>query len=97
MATLFDMPKSKHRRNNKTRPRPSQMAPPPVRAPDPSPDWVPRVGLGGVIAGVLVILLGYLPVVGRFTNDLPLFGPNWSLVLGFILLAGGFGVLTRWR
>ncbi len=90
------MPKSKHRRNNKNRPRPTRNAPPP-RAPEPSPPWVPKVGLGLVIAGVAVILLGYLPVVNGFTNDLPVFGPNWSLVFGFVFLAGGFGVLTRWQ
>ncbi len=91
------MPKSKHRRNNKNRPRPAKTAPPPPRAPEPSPDWVPRVGLGAIIAGVVVILLGYLPAFQGIFSDLPPFRQNWSLVLGFIFLASGFGVLTRWR
>ncbi len=90
------MPESKHRRKNKNRPRPSRSAPPP-RNPTPSPPWVPRVGVGLITLGVVVILLGYLPAVNDFTNDLPVFGPNWSLVGGFVFLAGGFGFLTRWQ
>lgn len=91
------MPESKHRRKNKNRPRKSKRDVPPPRAPEPSPPWVPRVGLGLIIAGVLVILLGYLDPVSNALRNLPLIGSNWSLVAGFVFLAGGFGVLTRWQ
>lgn len=91
------MPKSKHRRNNKTRPRKSTKSGPPVKAPEPSPPWVPRTGASLIGVGVLVILLGYLPAIGDVIDTWPVFGPNWSLVAGFVFLAGGFGVLTRWQ
>lgn len=90
------MPESKHRRKNKNRPRRNKVHQP-VRNPDPSPPWVPRVGVGLIIGAVVVILLGYLPAVDDFTNDLPLFGPNWGLVAGFALMISGFLVLIRWQ
>lgn len=91
------MPESKHRRKGKTRPRPSHMAPPP-KNPEPSPPWVPVAGTSLLVLGLVVILVGYLaPPVQRFFNDWPVLGPNWSLGIGFILLLGGFGFLTRWR
>lgn len=90
------MPESKHRRKNKSRKRKHQKRP--VKNPEPSPPWVPRVGVGLLLVGVLVILLGYVPAVRQsFIGDLPLLGANWSLVGGFILLTAGFGVLTQWR
>jgi len=91
------MPKSKHRRNSKNRPRRNVHAGPPVRNPEPSPPWVPRVGVGLIIASVVVILLGYLPAVDDITESLPLFGPNWGLVAGFTLMISGFLVLIRWQ
>lgn len=91
------MPESKHRRKNKSRKRKHQKQP--VKNPEPSPPWVPRLGVGLLLAGVLLILIGYIPAVreAQFVRDLPLLGANWSLVGGFILLTGGFGVLTQWR
>lgn len=91
------MPKSKHRRNNKNRPRQNAVVHAPVKNPTPSPPWVPRVGASLIGVGVLVILLGYMPAVGDLIDTWPVFGPNWSLVGGFIMLASGFGVLTRWQ
>lgn len=90
------MPKSKHRRHGKTRPRAFQTHAP-ERKPDPSPPWVPRVGAGLLVLGLVVILLGYLPVVSDLTSGLPWLGSNWGLVLGFVILAVGFGILARWR
>lgn len=91
------MPKSKHRRHGKVRRRESELRPP-EKNPLPSPPWVPAVGVGLLIAGIVVLIVGYLPYVQtRFTGGLPILGSNWSLVAGFILLMGGFGFLTRWR
>jgi hypothetical protein len=87
------MPESKHRRKGRQRPRAHQTAPPP-KNPTPSPPWVPALGVGLLIAGVAVILLGYLLLSGV---SWPIFGANWGLVVGFVLLIAGFVVLTRWR
>ncbi|MFT5223233.1 MAG: hypothetical protein ACI867_001547 [Glaciecola sp.] len=91
------MPKSKHRRNNKNRPRKNSVKHTPVKNPTPSPEWVPRVGVGLIAVGIVVILLGYLPGVSDLIASWPVFHQNWSLVGGFALLAGGFGFLTRWQ
>lgn len=90
------MPESKHRRKNKRRPRPRNVDPPP-KNPEPSPTWVPATGASLLGLGVLVILLGYLPVVQDFTRELPALGSNWTLVAGFVMLSVGFGFLTRWQ
>jgi len=91
------MPQSKHRRKGRVRKRAYQTAPP-AKNPAPSPPWVPVAGVALLIAGVAVILLSYLPVVGeRFMTGWPWLGQNWGLVGGFVLLAVGFGFLTRWR
>lgn len=92
------MPESKHRRKGQSRPRPTRNAPP-VKRPAPSPAWVPVVGTTLLVLGVVVIIAGYLPAVGRLTSGWGLLGlrANWPLVIGFLFLTGGFGVLTRWR
>lgn len=90
------MPQSKHRRKGRQRPRAYQTSPPP-KNPTPSPSWVPATGVALLVAGVVVILVGYLPVINRITSSWPWFGPNWGLVAGFLLLSVGFGFLTRWR
>lgn len=90
------MPESKHRRGGRKRPRDYQTHAPEKR-PDPSPSWVPMVGTGLLVLGVIVILVGYLPVVQDMTVTWPVLGTNWGLVGGFALLIVGFGFLTRWR
>lgn len=90
------MPKSKHRRKGRSRPRAYETAPPP-KNPEPSPTWVPATGAGLLVGGVLVILLGYLPPINDVISTWPGLGGNWGLVVGFIMLAGGFGFLTRWQ
>ena len=90
------MPESKHRRKNKKRKRPRHVTPK-RSAPPPSPPWVPRLGVGLLLLGVLVIIAGYVPVVQDALRGLPLLGANWTLVGGFVLLLGGFLVLMRWR
>lgn len=89
------MPQSKHRRKGKQRPRAHQTVEPP-RNPVPSPPWVAATGVGLLIAGIVVILLGYL-VLNEVTGNWPIFGANWGLVSGFVLLIVGFVFLTRWR
>lgn len=90
------MPKSKHRRGGKNRPRAHQTHAP-ERKPDPAPPWVPTVGAGLLVAGVAIILLGYLPAVQSVTSTWIWPGSNWGLLAGFVVLSGGLGVLTRWR
>lgn len=81
------MPESRHRRKGKTRPRPKDVSGPPVK-PKPSPTWVPVTGVGTILAGVAIIIVNYLP--GLIENNL-------FLVVGFVLMAVGFGFLTKWR
>lgn len=90
------MPKSKHRRKNRNRPRPRQVERPEPKPP-PSPTWVPATGASLLGLGVLVILVGYLPAVSTFTDGWWALGRNWPLVIGFVVIAAGFGLLTRWR
>lgn len=91
------MPESKHRRGGKRRKRPTRNAPP-VRKPPPSPRWVPVVGTSLLVAGLVVILAGYLvPPLAEWTASWPVLSSNWPLVIGFTFLIAGFGVLTRWR
>lgn len=90
------MPKSKHRRNGKVRPRAYQTTPP-VKNPAPSPPWVPATGVGLLLAGVLVIVIGSLPAIADRIASWPPLGSNNDLVLGFILMLAGFGFLIRWR
>lgn len=90
------MPKSKHRRHGKTRPREFETHAP-ERKPAPSPTWVPATGVTLLIVGVVVILVGYLPPVSEALSSVPPLGSNWGLVAGFVLLTVGFGFLTRWR
>lgn len=91
------MPESKHRRKGRQRPRPSQVAPQ-ERNPLPSPTWVPVTGVSLIVGGFLLIIAGYLvPPLTRLTQQWPMFEQNWPLVIGFVLLIGGFGVLTKWR
>jgi hypothetical protein len=90
------VPESKHRRKNKNRPRERHVTPPPAKR-KPSPDWVPRLGVGLLGVGVLAIILGYVPPITEALRSLPGLGANWTLVGGFVLLVAGFVVLTRWE
>ncbi|MFA9431628.1 cell division protein CrgA [Egicoccus sp. AB-alg2] len=90
------MPQSKHRRKGHNRPRAYQTAPP-AKNPTPSAPWVPAVGVGLLVAGVLVILLAYLPFLQDLLASAPPFYGNWGLVVGFVMLLAGFVFLTRWR
>lgn len=75
------MPKSKSKRSNYTPPKPAR--------PKPSPRWVPWVGLGVIAVGIVLVLLTY--TVPGFP------GGNPNLVAGFVLMAAGLIVLSRWQ
>lgn len=90
------MPKSKHRRGGRNRPREFETHAP-EKLPDPSPSWVPVTGVSLLVVGLLTILIGYLPAANELTADWVWFGSNWGLVAGFLLLAGGLGFLMKWR
>ena len=90
------MPESKHRRKGRSRPRAFETAPP-EKNPEPSPTWVPATGVGLLLAGVVVILLGYLPPINEMMATWPLFQANWGLIGGFLMIIVGFGFLTRWQ
>lgn len=74
------MPKSRSKRSNYIPPKPAR--------PKPSPRWVPVVGIGGILAGVGLVILAYVVA-------LP--GGNLNLVIGFVLMAFGLVTLSRWR
>lgn len=90
------MPKSKHRRKGKARPRAYQTTPPP-KNPEPSPSYIGALGVGLPVLGVAVIILGYLPWVAERTATWPPLGANNGLVLGFLLMISGFVFLIRLR
>ena len=75
------MPKSKSKRSSYIPPKPPK--------PKPSPRWVPVVGLGAIAIGILLIILTY-------AINLPWLG-NWGIIIGFIVMAAGLIVLSRWR
>ena len=79
------MPESRHRRKEKIRPRPRDVAGP-VAKPKPSPRWVPVIGLALIFLGVIIIIVNYVWIRN-----------NYYLLGGFGLLAVGFAVLTQWR
>lgn len=75
------MPKSRSKRSSYTPPKPPK--------PKPSPRWLPLVGLGLIGGGVVLVLLAYL--VPGFP------GGNANLIVGFVMMAGGLGVLSQYR
>lgn len=74
------MPKSRSKRSNYTPPKPPN--------PKPSPRWVPIVGVGLILLGVLQVILAYV---------IALPGGNLNLVMGFTLMAAGLIALSQWR
>jgi hypothetical protein len=79
------------RPGNQPRPASSARYTPP--APDvhqPSPLWVPVLMFGLIGLGIVTILLNYL-------NLLPGDADNRYLVLGMVLITGGFITATRYR
>jgi len=74
------VPKSRSKRSTYIAPKPPR--------PKPSPRWVPWLGLGLIILGIVLILANY--VIANFP------GGNYNLIAGFVLMAAGLGVLSRW-
>lgn len=75
------MPKSRSKRSSYIPPKPAK--------PKPSPRWVPWLGLGLIALGIILILANYI------ITAFPL--GNWNLIIGFVLMAAGLAVLSRWR
>jgi len=76
----------------------SRYTPPPKVKPKPSPRWVPIAVVVLISLGVIDLVLYYLS--GQSTAGL--FGlinryTSWPLIVGFSLIAGGFGLATQWR
>lgn len=76
------MPVSKSKRRRYTQP--------PKTKPKPSPPWVPIVMLGLLVLGVVDLVLYYLGVLPGGPKTL-------YLLVGFGLIASGFGVGVFWR
>lgn len=76
------MPQSRSKRDTYT--------PPPKPRPKPSPRWVPIVGTSLIVVGLVIILVNYI-----FPGVVPI--GNWSIVLGFVLMAAGLAVLSQWH
>ncbi|HUG85023.1 MAG TPA: cell division protein CrgA [Euzebya sp.] len=76
------MPQSKSKRSSYT--------PPPKPKPPPSPRWVPVAGTALIALGIIVILVNYI-----FQSFLP--GGNYWIIGGFVMMAGGLGILSQWR
>jgi predicted acyltransferase len=51
---------------------------------------VPYLGLGLIVFGIMLIIVNY-----SFPGVLPT--KDWTLLLGFVLMGGGLGVLSQWR
>ncbi|MBA3372121.1 MAG: cell division protein CrgA [Actinomycetota bacterium] len=76
------MPKSKSKRSSYLPPKPPK--------PKPSPRWVPWLGLALILLGLALVLLNYI-----LPGMLP--GGNYVLIVGFVIMAAGLIVLSRWR
>lgn len=76
------MPKSKHR---KKRPQGSSPPAPPAKR-KASPKWVGYLGVGLIAVAVVQIIGTYLTAV-----------PNWTILIGFLLMAGGLVALSQFR
>jgi hypothetical protein len=76
------MPQSKSKRSRYT-------PPPPKKAP-PSPLWVPVVMATLLLTGLVVIVTNYLELLPGDTS-------NRYLMLGLLLIVGGFLLATTYR
>ena len=76
------MPVSKSKRSRYT-------PPPPKKAP-PSPLWVPVSLCVLMLAGLAVVLANYLQALPGNTE-------NRYLIVGLVLITGGFGLATTYR
>jgi hypothetical protein len=77
------MPQSKSKR--------SRYTPPPPKKAEPSPLWVPAAMATCLILGLLVIVTNYLNLLPGANTE------NRYLLLGILLISGGFGLATNYR
>ncbi len=84
------MPESKGRFRPKARVPEDPAAPKIV---GPSPRWLAPLMVTLFLLGLLWIVISYL------VPDLPLIEAlgSWNMLIGFVLIMGGFVVSTRWR
>lgn len=86
------MPVSKSKRR--------RFQPPPRPRPKPSPRWIPVVVLALLAFGVADLILYYLSGTNSSGKGF-LFWLNQQgikpLIAGFVAIAGGFGLATKWR
>lgn len=76
------MPKSKSKRSTYVPPKPPRRKP--------SPRWVAPLGLGLIALGITLIIVQY-NFVGLFPTG------GWTILIGFVIMAAGLGVLTQWH
>lgn len=72
----------------KSKSKRSRYIPPKPPKPKPSPRWVP-------VLGIALIGLGVALVIANYVVRLP--GGNLNLIVGFVLMAVGLGVLSQWH
>ena len=81
------MPESKNRKKATYTP-PSES-----KAPMPNPPWFVPTMLGLMVLGLVWIVTYYVA-----SGALPIPGiTHWNLVIGFVFILTGFGMMTRWR
>lgn len=76
------MPKSKHR---KKRSQGSKPPTPPAKR-KASPKWVAYLGIALIAVAVVQIIATYLTAVA-----------NWTILIGFVMMAGGLVALSQLR
>ena len=59
----------------------------------PSPRWYAATMVTLLVLGLVWVVVYYLSQTDYPVPDIG----NWNLVIGFAILLGGFGMLTRWR
>lgn len=79
---------------SKSRKKATYVAPPAkAKAKKPNPPWFVPVMVGLMVAGLAWIVVTYLS-----QSRYPIPGiTSWNLLIGFVLIMGGFGMATRWR
>ncbi|MDQ1616810.1 MAG: hypothetical protein QOJ60_2749 [Actinomycetota bacterium] len=83
------MPKSRIRRR-------SAFTPPPERTKAVrvgSPRWLVPLMVGSMIAGLVWVVVYYVTQTEWPIQSLG----NWNMLIGFALIAFGFGLSTRWK
>lgn len=85
------MPESK-RRKRPEKNNPERVVSKPQGA---NPSWFLPVVLGLMLLGLAWVVVYYLTSGG---SQLPIPAiDRWNLAIGFALMVGGFGMLTRWK